>query len=249
MPYVATLAAAVLLAVTSLAGLIVEDVYARETAAWAEQAIVQDWFDLLIAAPLLAASAYFAALGSRRARLVAAGLLLFAIYTMAIYCFSIHLNALFVLYCATFGGALFAAIGVAADLLLEGAPRSIRHERLAGGFLIAVGLAFAGMWLAQLVPAMVTGRIPQSLAEANLPTNPVHVLDLSFILPLHVAAGIAAWRGTRLGAVLAPIVLAFGALMAASIACMAPLPVAIAMAIVAAVSTWLLVAMLRRPVR
>ena len=60
--------------------------------------------------------------------------------------------------------------------------------------------------------------MPDSIAEAETPTNPVYVIDLSVILPLHVATGISLLRGRPFGSLLAPIVLAFGLLMALSMA-------------------------------
>ena len=57
-----TLILALLVAVASLAGILVPETYARETAEWAGQAIGQDWFDLLVAVPAL----IVCALGARR---------------------------------------------------------------------------------------------------------------------------------------------------------------------------------------
>ncbi len=189
-----------------------------------------------------------------------AGLELYAVYTLAIYCFAVHLNALFLVYCAAFGVSIYALIAVAASLLREDATRwfeSSVWRRTIGGVLIATGVAFGALWLAQLVPAALTGTPPRELAEAGLPTNPIHVLDLSFILPLHLIAGVTLLRRRSLGFVLAPALLAFDALMAGSIAFLQTfleareittggVPVAIAMAMVAALSIVLLVQMLRK---
>ncbi len=46
-----SLAVAVLLAAISLAGLLIPSAYALETDNWKVQAVAQDWFDLVIAAP------------------------------------------------------------------------------------------------------------------------------------------------------------------------------------------------------
>ncbi|MBA3539533.1 MAG: hypothetical protein H0T79_07875 [Deltaproteobacteria bacterium] len=106
---------------------------------------------------------------------------------------------------------------------------------------------------------MTSGRQPAELVETGLLTNPVHVLDLSFILPLQVLAGVTLWRGKARGYLLAPAILAFVTLMAGSIAFLVVMmvrhgvssggaAVAIAMAALAA-AAFLLLAWMRRSVR
>jgi len=208
---------AALLAAMSLAGLTMDATYARETPNWIGQALAQDWFDLVVAVPAIAIASWCAGRGSWRGRVVLAGGLLFAVYTLAIYCFAVHLNALFLLYCATFGVALYGLIAVTASVLTT--PRPVMAARRAPAAMqLVVGVAFAALWLSQLVPAALTGEPPRELVETGLATNPVHVLDLAFVLPLHLIAGVALLRRRPLGYVLAPAVLAFGALMAGTIA-------------------------------
>ena len=88
----------------------------------------------------------------------------------------------------------------------------------AGYFLIAIAVLFGAAWLSEIVPAIIGGTLPKSVVEAGTPTNPVHVIDLSVILPLHFLAGLALVRGRSFGSMLAAIVLGFGVLMAMSIA-------------------------------
>lgn len=244
---------AALLAVISIGGLTMPEAYARETPSWAMQAIAQDWFDLAIACPVLATSAALAVLGNPQARFVLCGALGFAVYTLAIYCFAVHLNALFLIYCAGFGIALFGLVTTTGTLLRDRADAwfddAILRRRSAFA-LIAIGSVFAALWLAQLIPAAVSGEVPSELAEAGLPTNPVHVIDLSIVLPLHVLAGVALWQRRPIGLVLAPVLLAFGTLMAASIGLLLAMsgewPVAGVMALISLLEGALLVALLWR---
>lgn len=243
---------AALLAVISLGGLRTT-AYANETSALAAQAIAQDWFDLWILAPVIAISAATSVLGSARARYVLMGGLLFAAYTAAIYCFSVHFNALFLVYCATLGASIYGLAIIAAEIHHEPSyfVASPRARRLAAGCLIAIGGGFALLWLAQILPALAAGEPPRQLTELGIPTNPVHVLDLAIVLPLHVIAGVGLWRGTRLGLLLAPMMLAFGALMAGSIAVLVVLgppsnfPLAAVFAAIALLEGGLLVRFLR----
>lgn len=250
-PIVAAWLVAVLLASLSLAGLLVPGIYAREQPAWTAQALGQDWFDLLIAAPALAICGVLARDGSYRWRLVLGGAFAYTVYELLIYAFGVHFNSLFLVYCATLGLATFALITLVADLRGAASPPVERRTRhLAGGFLVGVGILFAALWLAQDLPAILTGQPPPDLAATGLFTNPVHVIDLSFVLPMHVVAGILLWRGDERGERFAPIVLAFGILMAASIGGMlvaidvmggvAQRPVAAVMFIIAATSSLML---------
>jgi hypothetical protein len=248
---------AILLATLSFGGLTAPSIYARELPAWSAQAVGQDWFDLLIAAPWIAACGVLASSGSFRWSVLLAGAYAYTVYELVIYAFAVHFNALFLVYCATLGLAGFALIALVSELRAHGstaiedalaADRRGRH--LAGGFLVGVGTLFGALWLAQDVPAVLANRPPRELEETGLFTNPVHVVDLAFVLPAHILAGILLWRDDRRGALLAPIVIAFGILMAASIGAMLVVialiggpsqpTVAIAMFVIAAASAALL---------
>jgi len=258
-----SLAAAVLFGAMSLAGLLIPSMYARETSNWTVQAIAQDWFDLTVAVPCLVLGAILAARGSMPGVLVLGGALLYAVYTLLIYTLAIHLNAMFLVYCATLGLALFSLITLARSTASEAVqaafgPRVPR--RLVAGFLVFVGIAFGAVWLSELVPAALSGEPPPSLVATGLFTNPIHVIDLSFVLPLHVVAGVALWRRRPLGFLLAPVLLGFGVLMTSTIAVLAVMmerqgvaqggyPVAVAMAGVAAVSLALLLWLLSTRLR
>jgi hypothetical protein len=208
---------ALLLAIMSLAGVLAPGIYAREAAPWAAQAIGQDWFDLLIAAPVIAWCGVRARTGGYRWMVLLAGAYAYIVYELVLYAFAVHFNALFLVYCATLGLASFALIATIGELgrRVELVDRSAAHA--AGGWLVAIGALFGALWLAEDVPAVLRGQPPASLVETGLATNPVHVIDLSFILPAHIVAGVLLWRRDRRGALFAPIVLAFGVLMSASI--------------------------------
>lgn len=235
---------AVLLAAMSLGGLLTS-AYAKEAPAWVDQAVGQDWFDLLIAAPWLALCGV-AARHSYRWRLLLAGAYAFTVYTLFIYVFAIHFNALFLLYCATLGLAAFALIALVGELREQVQRIDRGGARLGGAFLVGLGAAFALMWLAEDLPAVLANTPPQTLVETGLFTNPVHAIDLSFVLPAHIVAGVLLWRRHPAGELYGPVVLAFGIVMAASIGGMlvaialsggaAPAPVIVAMFAVTAAS-------------
>ena len=73
----------------------------------------------------------------------------------------------------------------------EGLP-----QKVAAYTLIGTGVLFAFLWLSDVVPALLTGRVPASLTEAGLWVNPIHVIDLSMVLP---GSSSAASRGSGVG--------------------------------------------------
>ncbi len=214
-------ALALLVTVASLGGILLPSTYARESANWAAQGVGQDWADLLFAVPWLVVSGALARSGSRRALLLLGGGFLYTLYAFVLYAFAVHFNALFLIYCAALGLSVFGLGGVAVVLFGEPAEpwrAGPAVTRAIGVFLMAVGGLFAAAWLADIVPALVHGTVPATVAEAGTATNPVHVLDLSVVLPLHIVAGLSLARRRPLGQTLAPVILGFGVLMAASIA-------------------------------
>jgi hypothetical protein len=212
---------ALVVAAASLAGIVGPLTYQHETANWAAQAVGQDWADLLLAVPWLVVTGLLAMSGSRRALLLLAGGCAYTLYEFTIYAFAVHFNALFLVYCAALGLSGFTLAGIAALLWSEdpqGWYDGPIPARTIGFFLTALGVLFAATWLGEIVPALARGAIPRSVGEAGVPTNPVHVIDLAVVLPLHIIAGVALLRRRPLGFALAPVVLGFGVLMAASIA-------------------------------
>jgi len=249
-----SVALAGLVALVSLAGILLPATYARETLDWRAQALGQDWFDLLVATPWLAVCA----VGMRRGRghwhLLLAGALLYVAYTFVIYAFAVHFNAMFPLYCAALGLAFYLSVFLLRDL----APPSVRRAlpvRSTGLLLIAIGGLFALLWLGEIAAAIAAGEPPTSVAEAGVVTNPVHVLDLAIVLPAHVMVGAALLARRPAASWMAPVLLAFGVPMASSIAGMmiamqvlgasAAMPVAAAMIALALLSTVALVRFLR----
>jgi hypothetical protein len=216
-PAGAGFAVAALGAIAALAGVLLPSIYERETASLAAQGVGQDWVCLVVVIPFLVLAAARSLTGSRTARLLLAGGFMYMGYSYAIYAFGIHFNALFLVYCSLIGLSVFGLVSLAAGILRDdvrswfgsGVPR-----RLAGWLQIGIAVVFAGMWLADIVPALLRGDMPRAVAQDNLVTNPVYVLDLSLALPAFVLGGIMLLRRRSLGYFLAPALLTFALLMA-----------------------------------
>ncbi len=194
----------------SLAGILVDAIYAEETSNWATQAVGQDVANVAVAYPALLVLAVLAARGSLRAALAWMGVLVYSAYTFAIYAFSVHFGPLFLVYVAVLGLSAYALIGGLTSLSPERVAASVAPRarvRSTAVLLVAVASAFGLLWLAEIVPSMLAGTTPETLVEVGLPTNPVYVLDLGLLLPAAMIAGVLLLRGRALGYVLAPVIL------------------------------------------
>ncbi|MDP3894828.1 hypothetical protein [Nocardioides sp.] len=212
-----TLAISVLVTVASVTGLASDSVYAEETKNWATQARGQDIGNLLAVLTLLL-SGFAYARGSHRAALVWLGTLLYLVYAYVIFSVAVHFNQLFLVYVAALGLSSYAIMFRVNGLRAENArlPRPAAH-RLAGYTSIAIGVLFTLLWMRELIPATLTGEVPQSVVDAGLWVNPVHVIDLAVLLPAFLIAGHLAVKGRAPGLFFVGPLLVFSVLMGASI--------------------------------
>jgi hypothetical protein len=203
---------ALLAVAASLAGILIQSIYARETANWAGQAVGQDIANLFLY-PVLLALAFFAARGSLRAYLAWSGLLAYSAYTYAVYAFATHFGPLFLLHVAILGLSVYALIGSLTSVdtgrvkAAFGQTTPIRQTAWALGALV---LVFCGLWLSSDIPATISNVPSKELRDAGVLTNPVHVLDLALFIPALAFTGVFLLRGRALGFVLAPVLLVAG---------------------------------------
>lgn len=200
--HVALVAAGMALMGNLIAIVMRSDVYGNETRVLFDAAIAQDVVTAAVAAPLIVLLARPAMAGSVRAHLAGLGATAFLAYNYVIYCFSISFGPLFLLWTAVLGLSVYAlGAGIIGATHLD-VHRVVRPTRLAAWVLMGVAVLFAGLWLAEIVPDSLEGGPSTSAAEWRVPTNPVHVLDLAFLLPAAFVAGLKL-RAKSIGALIA----------------------------------------------
>ena len=210
----------ILLVVASLFGVFVEATYSMDTPSFATQAIGQDIVNLTVIAPLLLISTYFTYKNNRKAMFVWSGVIFYLIYTYAIFCFDQQFNSLFLVYGALFGLSFYSYMYFLLFTIKEPVEEWYTNDtpiKLVSVFLIIVAVLFNVIWLSEIIPALLYGEIPPSVIEDGTPTNPVHVLDLSLILPAFFITAIFLWKKNRYGYLLAPTMLMFLFLMGSAI--------------------------------
>lgn len=214
-----TIPIAALLALAAGSGLIIDGLY-RDVPSLVAQAKGQDIVSLGIVLPVLLITAALAWHGSLRARLVWLGALAYLVYTYASFAFAIQYNPLFITYIALLGCSLYALIGnLAAIDMAEVKARFTGKSpiRAASTYLAVLVIVFYGLWLSELIPALLEGKVPQSILVDGTPTNAIHVLDMAWILPAFAATSISLWHKHPLGYTLAGVALSYFVLMALAI--------------------------------
>jgi hypothetical protein len=195
--------------VAALAG--IGDVYGRETSAFVDQALAQDIINLIVVAPATIVLALLARRGSMTAHLLWLGVVSFIVYNYVIYTLSVHAGTLYLPWVAVLGMSVYALIGGLSTLDRKAVRARLATASLrpAGWFLCVVAVAFTGLWLSDIVPALMSGVVPEGARQLGLPSSPVHVLDLAFFLPATFAAGIALLRHQSWGYAIGPGLLVF----------------------------------------
>ena len=185
------------------------------------------------------------------------GGLLYLVYNYAIFAFSVAMNPLTAMYIAILGLALWSLVLGGREAVTGTEDLASRlNRRAAGGLLVAVGLLFGLLWLAQIAATSMTGILPPDLVKAGISANPVYALDLAFFLPLCALAGIGLLRRTSAGAFALPMLIwvplmgagvVGGLLLMAAAGDQTGVPVAVAVTGLGIVSSILASAALVRP--
>jgi hypothetical protein len=199
--------AAVLTSATSY-GLIVDGAYRVSPGVRETLPDVMRGQDLLtlLSVPMLLWTAHRARGGSLLTHLLWLGLLLYYAYSYLLYAFAPYSDA-FLLYLVAIGMASYALLDGLFRLDMKVIAPVFGHvpRRGLGTFFIVVGALFIAMWLAMLLPA-IPGDLPDGRFTYDI-TSAVHVLDLTFVLPTVLAAGVLLLRRQPAGAVLGVVLL------------------------------------------
>ena len=215
-----TTALLVVLAISGIVTVIAPTVL-RDPPGYAGNALGTYWTILLVAIPVVALAMRAAARGSLGARFVWLGGVGYLLYNAILSSFSLQFNELFLLYVGSLSLAVWSLVAALRTIDVETLPARIHPRfpvRTVGGYLIATAVAFALLWLTDVLPALLSGTRPLSLRGTTLPTNAVQVIDFAFTLPASAAAGLWLWRRRPMGYLLSGMMLVLLTLESVSIA-------------------------------
>jgi hypothetical protein len=212
-----------LLAVNAIAGLVsvARPSIFRDPASYAGNALGTYVVILFVALPVMALAMRAAALGSLRAHFVWLGSVCYLLYASVLASFSLRFNPLFLLYVTSLSLGVWSLVALLRCLPADELPGRCSTRlpvRAIGVYLIAISIAFAALWLLDVLPAMLSGEVPRSVRDTSLPTNAVQVLDFGFTLPLCVVGAVWLMRRRPWGILLSGAMLVFLTLEAVSVA-------------------------------
>jgi hypothetical protein len=162
----------------------------------------------LVATPVLIWAAVRACRGSLRAHLLWLGLMLYLIYSYISYAFGVPFNDAFLGYVAILGISsylLFTGL-MRVDVRVVAAALTRAPRRATAWVFATVGVAFAFVWLSDIVRAL-PGGLPKMRFAYDMP-SPIHVLDLAWIIPLLVGTAVLLLRSRPAGYLLAAVLVA-----------------------------------------
>jgi hypothetical protein len=204
-PTALSLLTAVLLLVTSAAGLLYgqRGLYTPNPATL-PSLLGQDATTLAVGLPLMLVSLRLARRGSVRGRLLWVGALFYIAYSYLYYPLNPEFNALYLAYLAIVSMSGYGLLA----LLLSTDPEAVRARfsartptRLLGGFMAVMGASFAAIWVAAIVADLTAGATPSHVELTVWP------LDLIVALPALFWGGVWLWRRQAWGYVVGGLLL------------------------------------------
>jgi hypothetical protein len=203
--------AAGLMLVASAAGVFVEGLYTD--GAWGREALRGgDLVTLVVAVPILIAALVLSARGSSRAQAVWVGMLVYTAYAYAYAVFGTRFNDAFLVHIAILSLSVFALACAVLNLDREAIAdtlRSARRARWVGAFLVIVGVLQGALWGFLIVRNAITGEVLHDIPVAG--QHLVFALDLGFLMPLLIVAGVLLYRQRPIGYLLGPAMAVMGA--------------------------------------
>ncbi|CEG25546.1 hypothetical protein [Bacillus sp. B-jedd] len=211
---------------TSLDGKMVElygkGLYQNDSVSGAEQEIAQDIVTLLIGIPVLLASLYMYQKGLLKGKLLLAGTLGYFLYTYTSYSFLSSYNSFFLVYITLMSLSFFSFTLVLLSFNLNGLATRFNPRmpvRFLGGMLIFLGIAVGLLWVGRIIPGLLSHTAPPGLDHYT--TLVIQALDLGFVLPAGVFAGILLIKRRPAGYLLGPVMIIKAITLLAAIMAMA----------------------------
>jgi hypothetical protein len=155
-----------------------------------------------------------------RATLVSLGLMIYVVYSYVLYAFFVHFGPWFLAYVAVLGLSAYALFGSVLQTNMDQVSQLLginRKTNLASALLFVFGLLFGLQWLSEIVPALVSGATPKGVTAIGAFVNPIHVLDLAFLLPGMIVTAVSVRKRRPLGLLFALPLLTFAAVMGIAI--------------------------------
>ena len=182
--------------------------YKNDSVSYASQAIGQDIVTLIIGLPLLLISLIIYRKNLLKGKLLLAGTLGYFLYTYTSYSFLSMYNSFFLIYVMLMSLSFYAFTLTMMSFDLETISSCFSKKlpvKLIGGVLIFMAIAVGMMWLGIILPALKQGIFPKLLEHYS--TLTIQVLDLGFVVPTTILAGVLLIKRKPFGYLLASVMI------------------------------------------
>jgi len=178
------------------------------------EGVIWDVINLSIGLPLFAAAIVLALRNSLRGRLLLGGMLAYFFYVYLMYATMMAFNPLFLVYVAVFALSLVGFFLNMSRIDVAGLPACFSPRFPRSVFIVfslVLSVALLLLWIARIVPIMMSGQFPEELA--GITTLETQALDLGLIVPLALCSAILLWRRSPWGYLLTSVAITFGFMM------------------------------------
>lgn len=165
--------------------------------------------------PLLVGSCWAATRGSFRGHLLWLGIVAYCVYQYA-YVFAHRWDQMFPVHLLLFSLSSFTLVVGLVQISWSDVPGRFdagQPRRGTAWFLWVLAAGLGLMETLQMIVALISGEPPEIIELTAHPTSPVYILDLGFVVPLMIAAGLWLRWGRSWGHVAAPIMLLKGVMV------------------------------------
>ena len=182
--------------------------YKNDSVSIGLQAIGQDIVTLIIGLPLLLISLFIYRKNLLKGKLLLTGTLGYFLYTYTSYSFLSMYNSFFLIYVMLMSLSFYAFTLTMMSFDLENISSCFSKKlpvKLIGGVLIFMAIAVGMMWLEIILPALKQGTFPKLLEQYS--TLTIQVLDLGFVVPTTILAGVLLIKRKPFGYLLASVMI------------------------------------------
>jgi hypothetical protein len=207
--YASSLLIALLMAITSTAGLL----YGTTLYPTEEMLLLKlptDLFTLVVGLPLLLTSMWLARRGNLLGLLCWPGVLLYVLYIYVAYAIGVPFDVLFLAYVALVALSAYTLIGLVASIDAAAVGQQLTGAvpaRIAGGILAGLAILFTLINLSEILAALT------SPAPDYLLTFPVWIADCTVAAPAWLVGGLLLWQRKGLGYVAGTGLLLLGSML------------------------------------
>jgi len=181
--------------------------YKNDSVSGGLQAVGQDIVTLVIGLPLLLISLLIYRKNLLKGKLLLAGTLGYFLYTYTSYSFLCMYNSFFLIYVMLMSLSFYAFTLTMMSFNIETISSCFSKKlpvKLIGGVLIFISTCVGMMWLGTIIPPLKQGIPPKILEQYS--TLTIQVLDLGFLVPTTILAGILLIKRKPFGYLLATVI-------------------------------------------